>query len=192
MSCKSTGRHYSTSGTWGQQISSTNWPSSPTGLKPSRSDPSLVPQPSAIPAQATVMVVIYFLCHQSTKTCSCVFMGTNINKLSCFQRARGQAFQSQKSLQTQMNRHSTYSTINGTQMTTSQTRFVQPSSGLFQTDGKMGTIKASKLEHSSAYVHLVFFHAISVIKGNFVVVQYVSLQSASRLNHIIKVIFIHV
>lgn len=155
MSSKSTGRLFSTSGTWEQQISSGNWPSSPNGLKPSRSDPSLAPQPSAIPAPATVMVVIYFLCHQSTKTCSCVFMGTNINKLSYFQRAKGQAVQSQKSFQTQVNRHSTYSMTNGNQMTTSQTRFIWPGSALAQTDGKMGTIKASKLEHSSAYVHLV-------------------------------------
>lgn len=84
-------------------------------------------------------------------------MGTNINKLSYFQRAKGQTFQSQKSIQTQVNRHSTYSVTNGTQMTTSQTRFIQPGSALSQTDGKMGTIKASKLEQSSAYVHLVFF-----------------------------------
>lgn len=85
-------------------------------------------------------------------------MGTNINKFSYFQRAKGQALQSQKSLQTQVNRHSTYSVTNGTQMTTSQTRFFQPDSALkSQTDGKMGTMKASKLEQSSAYVHLVFF-----------------------------------
>lgn len=63
MSCKPTmGPHYST-GTWEQQISSASWPSSPNGLKPSCSDPSLAPQPSAVPAQAAVMVVIYFLCH---------------------------------------------------------------------------------------------------------------------------------
>lgn len=63
MSCRPVvGQHYST-GAWEQQISSASWPCSTNGLKPSRSDPSLAPQHSAIPAPAAVMVVIYFLCH---------------------------------------------------------------------------------------------------------------------------------
>ncbi|XP_067448417.1 plakophilin-1 [Thunnus thynnus] len=44
------GRHVSSSGTWEQQIGSSNWPHSPNGLKPSRSDPALAPSFSAVPA----------------------------------------------------------------------------------------------------------------------------------------------
>ncbi|XP_045913291.1 plakophilin-1 isoform X1 [Micropterus dolomieu] len=65
-------------------------------------------------------------------------------------RAKGQAAQSQHSLQARVNRQSTYSITNGTQMTSSQTRIVQPPSALSQTDGKMGTMKTSKLEQQSA------------------------------------------
>ncbi|XP_061552808.1 plakophilin-1 [Phycodurus eques] len=36
-------RHHSSSGGWDQQISASNWPQSPIGMKPSRSDPALAP-----------------------------------------------------------------------------------------------------------------------------------------------------
>lgn len=53
MSNKSSiGRHYSSAGAWGQQMGSSNWPSSPNDLKPSRSDPSL--------AQVAVVVLAHF------------------------------------------------------------------------------------------------------------------------------------
>lgn len=73
------GRHVSSSGTWEQQMTSTNWPQSPNGLKPSRSDPALAPQFSPGPAPTTVM------------------------------RAKGLAAQSQQTLQTRTNRQSAFS-----------------------------------------------------------------------------------
>ncbi|KAF0036242.1 hypothetical protein F2P81_011554 [Scophthalmus maximus] len=57
-------------------------------------------------------------------------------------RAKGQEAHGQQTFRTQMNRHSTHSMTNGTQMTSSQTRIVQPPSA--HTEGKMGTIKTSK------------------------------------------------
>ncbi|XP_070766836.1 plakophilin-1 [Enoplosus armatus] len=65
-------------------------------------------------------------------------------------RAKGQAVQSQQSLQTRVNRQSNYSVTDGTQMTNSQTRIVRPSSVQSHTEGKMGTIKMSKSEQQSA------------------------------------------
>ncbi|XP_008284362.1 plakophilin-1 [Stegastes partitus] len=44
------GRYFSTSGTWENQINSSNWPQGPNGLKPSRSDPALAPAFTAAPA----------------------------------------------------------------------------------------------------------------------------------------------
>ncbi|KAM9351106.1 plakophilin-1 [Symphorus nematophorus] len=48
-------RHFSSSGTWEQQINTSTWPKSPSGLKPSRSDPALAPPFSTAPAPAPVM-----------------------------------------------------------------------------------------------------------------------------------------
>lgn len=114
------GRHTSASGMWESQISASTWPKSPNGLKPSRSDPALAVPFSPAPAPAPIM------------------------------RARGQTVQSQQSLQSRVNRHSVYSMTNGSQMTNSQTRFIQPPSIQSQTDGRMGTIKISKSEQQSA------------------------------------------
>ncbi|XP_044065672.1 plakophilin-1 [Siniperca chuatsi] len=114
------GRHVSTSGTWEQQINASTLPHNPQRLKPSRSDPALAPPFSPAPAPAPVM------------------------------RAKGQAVQSQHSLQTRVNRHSTYSMTNGTQMTNSQTRIVRPPSAQSHIEDRMGTIKISKLEQQSA------------------------------------------
>ncbi|KAF3696922.1 Plakophilin-1 Band-6 protein [Channa argus] len=61
-------------------------------------------------------------------------------------RTKGQTIQSQQTIQTRINRQSTHSMSNGTQMTNSQTRMVRPPSGQFATDGKMGTMKTSKTE----------------------------------------------
>lgn len=62
MSNKSSiGRHYSSAGAWEQQMSSTNWPSNPNVMKPSRSDPSLAPSFSAVPTAAAVVVMALFL-----------------------------------------------------------------------------------------------------------------------------------
>ncbi|CAJ1085125.1 LOW QUALITY PROTEIN: plakophilin-1-like [Xyrichtys novacula] len=64
-------------------------------------------------------------------------------------RAKGQTVASQQTLQTRVNRHSSYSMTNGNAMTTSQTRIVRPASALSQTEGKMGTLKVTKLENMS-------------------------------------------
>ncbi|XP_018523677.1 plakophilin-1 isoform X1 [Lates calcarifer] len=114
------GRHFSSSGTWEQQIKASNWPQSPNGLKPSRSDPALAPpfSPAPAPVQAPAPLM----------------------------RAKGQTVQSQHTVQTRVNRHSTYSMTNGSQLTNSQTRMVRPPSAQSHTEGKMGTIKTSKIE----------------------------------------------
>uniref|UniRef100_A0A8C2ZJ22 Plakophilin 1 n=2 Tax=Cyclopterus lumpus TaxID=8103 RepID=A0A8C2ZJ22_CYCLU len=65
-------------------------------------------------------------------------------------RAKGQVVQSQSNIQSRANRHSTYSMANSTQLTNSQTRIVQPPSAQIHTEGRMGTIKASKIEQPSA------------------------------------------
>ncbi|XP_068186501.1 plakophilin-1 [Antennarius striatus] len=114
------GRHFSTSAMWDQQINASNWPSSPNGLKPSLSDPTLAPVPVPVPAPAAVM------------------------------RGRGQTFQSHQTSQTRVNRQSIHSMTNGSQMTNSHTRIVQQPCAQSQTEGKMGTFKASKTEHQSA------------------------------------------
>ncbi|XP_071332427.1 plakophilin-1 [Trachinotus anak] len=111
-------KHFSTSGTWDQQIQDSTWPPSPNRLKPSRSDPALAPPFSTAPAPAM--------------------------------RAKGQVSQSQHTIQTRLNRHSTYSMTNGTQMTNSQTRILQSPSAQSQTEGKMGTIKTSKMLQQTA------------------------------------------
>ncbi|XP_051282173.1 plakophilin-1 [Dicentrarchus labrax] len=122
LSSKTTGgRHVSTSGMWEHQINASTWPKSPNGLKPSRSDPALAPPFSPAPAPAT------------------------------FMRAKGQTVQNQHSFQTRVNRHSSYSINNGSQMTSSQTRIIRPPSAQSHTDGRMGTIKMSnKIEQQSA------------------------------------------
>uniref|UniRef100_A0A8C9YSA4 Plakophilin 1 n=1 Tax=Sander lucioperca TaxID=283035 RepID=A0A8C9YSA4_SANLU len=58
--------------------------------------------------------------------------------------------QGQQSLQSRINRNSTYSMTNGTQMTNSQTRIVRPPSAQYRIEGKMGTIKTSNIEQQSA------------------------------------------
>ncbi|XP_070696126.1 plakophilin-1 [Pempheris klunzingeri] len=112
------GRNVSTSGTWEQQINSSNWPQSPNGLKSSRSDPALAGPFAPAPANAAL-------------------------------RAQGQATQSQHTFQSRTNRQSTLSMTNSTHMTNSQTRIIQPSSTQAPTEGKMGTIKTSKIEQQS-------------------------------------------
>ncbi|KAM9855846.1 plakophilin-1 isoform 2-T2 [Aulostomus maculatus] len=67
-----------------------------------------------------------------------------------FMRAKGQSAQGQHSLQSRVNRHSTYSITNTTQMSSSQTRLTRAPPTQFHTDGRMGTIKASKIEEKSA------------------------------------------
>ncbi|XP_034445279.1 plakophilin-1 [Hippoglossus hippoglossus] len=61
-------------------------------------------------------------------------------------RAKGQAHQSQHSIYTSANRHSTYSMTNGTPMTNSQTRIVQQPSAHSYTEGRMGTMKTTKIQ----------------------------------------------
>lgn len=56
-------------------------------------------------------------------------------------QAKGQTYQSQNTLQTRVHRNSTYSMVNGSQMTSSQTRMMRPPSAQSHTEGKMGTIK---------------------------------------------------
>ncbi|XP_060931341.1 plakophilin-1 [Limanda limanda] len=60
-------------------------------------------------------------------------------------RAKGQALQSQHSLYTSTNRHSTYSMTNGNAMPNSQTRIVQQPSAHSYTEGRMGTMKTTKM-----------------------------------------------
>ncbi|XP_062247255.1 plakophilin-1 [Platichthys flesus] len=60
-------------------------------------------------------------------------------------RAKGQALQSQHSLYASTNRHSTYSMTNGNNMTNSQTRIVQQPSAHSYTEGRMGTMKTTKM-----------------------------------------------
>ncbi|XP_065817084.1 plakophilin-1 isoform X2 [Labrus bergylta] len=64
-------------------------------------------------------------------------------------RAKGQTVQNQQTLQTRVNRHSTYSIPNGISLTNSQTRMVRPISAQSQTEGKMGTLKPIKLGQMS-------------------------------------------
>lgn len=159
MSSKSSiGRQYNSAGAWEQQMSSSNWPSRSSELKPSRSDPSLAPSFSALHNTAAVVVMIHSSCCCTTQMYFCVFFRrTNVpnNKCSCFQKTNGQSYkssyQSQKSMRTQVKRQSTHSVSNGTQMSVTKTGFIRPPSAQSLTDGKMGTIKIpSKLEQSSA------------------------------------------
>ncbi|XP_034552571.1 plakophilin-1 [Notolabrus celidotus] len=64
-------------------------------------------------------------------------------------RVKGPALNSQQILQTNANRQSTYSMTNGTVMSSSQSRIVRPPSAQAQTEGKMGTLKATKLGQMS-------------------------------------------
>ncbi|XP_030279588.1 plakophilin-1 [Sparus aurata] len=130
LSTRTTGGRHVSSSTWEQQMNASTWPKGPNGLKPSRSDPALAPAFSVAPAPVTPSAQIM--------------------------RAKGQTVQNQQTFQsTRVNRHSTYSVTNGSQlnnnqMTNSQTRMVRPPSTLSQTDGRMGTIKTSKFEQQSA------------------------------------------
>ncbi|CAN9516066.1 unnamed protein product [Ophioblennius macclurei] len=118
------GRHFSssaTSTTWEQQFNQASRLQGMNGLKSSRSDPALAP-PFAV-APAPVM------------------------------RAKGQTMQNQSMYQSaqKANRHSSYSVTDGNnQLTNSQTRVVQAPSTFSPTEGKMGTIKISKVEQKSA------------------------------------------
>lgn len=121
----SIGRQFNSAGAWEQQMSSSNWPSRSSEIKPSRSDPSLAPSFSALHNTAAVVKTN----GQSYKS----------------------SYQSQKSMRTQVKRQSTHSVSNGTQMSVSKTGFIRPPSAQSLTDGKMGSIKIpSKLEQSSA------------------------------------------
>lgn len=154
MSSKSSmGRHYSAAGAWEQQMSPSNWPSSPIELKPSLSDPALAP--SAVHTATAVKVNVSHCC--STKWYLCLCAETNVPDSQCshFQKSNKKSyqssFQSQKSMRTQVKRESSHFVSNGTQMSVSKTGFIRPPSAQSQTDGKMGTIKIpSKLEQSSA------------------------------------------
>lgn len=114
------GRYVSNSATWENQVNSSTWPTSPNGLQPSQSDPALAPVFSAAPAPAPAM------------------------------KARGQSVKGQQTIQSRLNRSSTYSMANGSQMTNSQSRMMRAPSVQSQTDGMMATIKTSNLEQKSA------------------------------------------
>ncbi|XP_029975308.1 plakophilin-1 [Salarias fasciatus] len=124
LSLKTAGaRNYSTSATWDQQINTASRSLGLNGLKSSRSDPALAPPFTPAPVPGPVM------------------------------RAKGQTVQSQSVFQSQsrVNRHSTYSMTDGNiQQATSQTRIMRPPSTLSTNEGKMGTIKTSKIEQKSA------------------------------------------
>lgn len=118
------GRYFSNSGTWEQQINSSNWPQGPNGLKPSRSDPALAPSFTPAPAPAPVM------------------------------RAKGQTAQSQSqshtTIVTRTNRQSVSSMSNGNKMTSSQTRMQRPPSTNSHNEGRVSMIKTSNIEQKSA------------------------------------------
>ncbi|XP_068454672.1 plakophilin-1 [Clinocottus analis] len=65
-------------------------------------------------------------------------------------RSKGQGYQSQSNIQSRVNRNSSYSITNSTQLTNSQSRVIQPPSAQIRTEGKMGTMKPSKIEQPSA------------------------------------------
>lgn len=68
-------------------------------------------------------------------------------------RAKGQVAQKQSSFQTRVNRHSSYSTSNGSQLINSQTRIMQPpSASLSHTEGRVGTMKISKKDQQQLAV----------------------------------------
>ncbi|XP_034732625.1 plakophilin-1 isoform X2 [Etheostoma cragini] len=69
-------------------------------------------------------------------------------------RGKGMLAQGEHSLQSQINRNSTYSVTDGTHMTNSQTRIVQPPSALYRNEGKMGTIKTSNIEQQAAAINM--------------------------------------
>ncbi|KAM9342668.1 plakophilin-1 [Pholidichthys leucotaenia] len=120
-----TQRYLSTSTTnWAQQLSSSNWPNGPNGLKPSRSDPALAPPFSTAPALELETAPV-----MTTK---------------------GQTAQGQTILQTRINRQSVSSVTNGNPMTNSQTRMIRSTSMQSHNEGKLGTIKISKLDQKSA------------------------------------------
>ncbi|KAM6924862.1 plakophilin-1 [Xenentodon cancila] len=64
--------------------------------------------------------------------------------------AQGQMVQSQHMFQFRENRQSHYSTLNGANLSSSQTPIVRPPSAHSQSEGKMATLKLSKLEQASA------------------------------------------
>ncbi|XP_042348313.1 plakophilin-1 isoform X2 [Plectropomus leopardus] len=71
------------------------------------------------------------------------FSRTNSSMSTGFSKMRVKG-QSQQTLRTRQNRHSTYSMNNGTQITSSQSRITQLPFALSRTEGKMGTMKISK------------------------------------------------
>ncbi|MEQ2283024.1 hypothetical protein AMECASPLE_006850 [Ameca splendens] len=101
------GRYFTSNGE--PQVSTSAWPQSPNGLKPSRSDPGLVPVSHFSPAPSM--------------------------------KVKGQAISRQNTLHTQGGRESR-SMINGLHN-------VQSPSGHSQTDGKLGSVKTSKIEQTS-------------------------------------------
>ena len=97
-----------------------------------------------------------FLCRQ--KNCNYSMVPANRFELLFIQRAKGQALQSQQSIFTSNNRYSTYSMTNGIPMTNSQTRIVQQPSAHSYTDGRMGTMKTTKLQlQQSAWAHSLLY-----------------------------------
>ena len=101
-------------------------------------------------------------CHWSTynfyaneKNGNYSMVPTNNCELLFIQRGAGQAHQSQHSIFTSTNRHSTYSMTNGTAMTNSQTRIVQqPATAHSNTEGRMGTMKTTNIQlQQSAWAH---------------------------------------
>ncbi|XP_029995761.1 plakophilin-1 [Sphaeramia orbicularis] len=116
------GRHASSSAAWEYNVNTSNWPQSPNGLKPSRSDPTLAPPLSAAPTPALAPAPTM--------------------------RAKGQSQnQSVQSQHTRITRN-TYSLSNG-QLTNSQTR-MRPPSAQSNSESKVVVTKSTKIEQQSA------------------------------------------
>ncbi|MEQ2248642.1 hypothetical protein ILYODFUR_021020 [Ilyodon furcidens] len=98
------------------QVSTSTWPQSPNGLKPSRSDPGLVPVSHFSPAPSM--------------------------------KVKGQAISRQNTLHTQGGKESR-SMINGLTSYESQLHNVQSPSSHSQIDGKLGSVRTSKIEQTS-------------------------------------------
>lgn len=127
------GKHFSTSGGWEQQTNTASRSQGANGLKSSRSDPSLAPPFAAVGASGVVV------------------------------RSNRKSVQSHSVLQS-VNRQSAYSVTDGSVLQNSQTRLQPPSTPSHNeaktgpafpsiastNEGKMGTIKVSKMEQKSA------------------------------------------
>ncbi|KAL6119620.1 pkp1 [Pungitius sinensis] len=70
-------------------------------------------------------------------------------------RAKGQVYQSQNNFQTRQNRHSSYSRTSSVPISNSQNPVFQTPSAQILTDGKMGTIKHSKIAQESSKINSV-------------------------------------